>query len=642
MSSIERPAHLNKLYEAIPAMQSWIKENKPTPEQSEKVYQSFIGRYSVIGTEEFVSTTEKVIREASQLATGITIMRRLLESGIENMRVIEGKESHFEWSKDEENSSESMNITLNFSKSHQYIYLNEQNERDLKLQSSVSIFIHESLHAWHQSIDSSQPKDKVDETLLLPDMDTYNEERVITGNLHRVDTIDADFCCENTTLLELGHPLRIDHRGVAVGEETLHRLVENRVFKKLKELVATHRVHNDKVDGLTALEDAMHLQLIETQQQSQEEWLKVITMLTSADTYSEDAFKLAILQNSKKLIELMLKAGAVVTDELLQQATLETDERIAIIWQQLEAHKTVVSSEQIQKLSAIFYALKPGQEHPATVMLKKQDKQYTAVKSKVTDEGSLPIHTIQRLFFSNDFKNKEFFIDWVESHTFRKRNPPSKPVETPSEKTESIPVYSTENPQYSGAFVLTPQGNCILSNEFNTNCYYPKCYKRHSYEIAKVVLPYRYFTLDERDSFLHALRSEDISRLTTALTFLTIKSLSIQSPTEELLELLNSRIAEAIQAACSNPASLEETKQLSAPLYYLDVNLLSPEVTDLLDGSLEAPAKREEEPIQSAVCRLMLKQHLFMSCFQMHFAGAVLIDGEVTSDQAKCEQLSFL
>lgn len=666
MSSIERPIHLSKLYDAMPAMQSWIEENKPTPEQSEDVYKSFIGRYSITGTEEFISTTQKVIKEASQLASGITIMRRLLESGREGMAIIEGNDSHFEWNKNEENGSESTNITLNFSKPHQYVCLNEQNERDLKFHTPVSTFIHESLHAWHQSTDGDKPKDK-DEALLLPDMDVYNEERVITGNLHRTDALDADFCCENTALLELGQPLRINHRGIAVGEETLHRLVQNRIFKNLRELIATHQIHNDKVNGLTALEDAMHLQLIERQTPSQEEWLKMISMLISAGIYSEEAFRLAILQNSKELIELMLKAGFVVTDELLQQATLEADERFSIIWQQLTASKTVISEEQIQKTAAPHYALKPGQEHPAIAMMEKQKKQAAAVKSKIVDDGSLPIHTIQRLFFSNfsnEFKNKEFFIDWVESHTFRKRHPPSqpkpsptkeptsspvslsssKPVEAMPEAIETHPICATTGPQYSGAFVLTPQGTCILSTEFATSEFYPKCYKGHSYEIKAgmtIFPPDRYFSLDERDSFLRTLRSEDIHRLAEELTSLTIESLGIQNPTKELLTILNTRIEEAIHAAFSNTSSLKEKIEFCDPVHYLDINLLSTEGTGILNGVLETPTNKEGLPIQSSTCRLMLKQHLSMSYFDMHFAGEVLAEGEVVSKAAKSRSFSW-
>ncbi|QLH36542.1 MAG: hypothetical protein HWD61_10720 [Parachlamydiaceae bacterium] len=177
-------------------MNKWIEENKPTPSQSEEVYQKFMDKWgsNINGSEAFIDTTKKVIQEASQLATGITIMRRLLKDGKPDMKIVEG-ESRFH----NEFNTEGCFIALDFCKpEHFHICLNEKRERALYLSSRITTFIHESLHAWHHFV-GIKPKDEP----LLPDMDHSHEELVITGNLHKENADYKDFCCDNTTLLEL-------------------------------------------------------------------------------------------------------------------------------------------------------------------------------------------------------------------------------------------------------------------------------------------------------------------------------------------------------------------------------------------------------------------------------------------------------
>lgn len=111
-------------------------------------------------------------------------------------------------------------------------------------------------------------------------------------------------------------------------------------------------------------------------------------------------------------------------------------------------------------------------------------------------------------------------------------------------------------PSYEGAFVLTPQGECILSNELSTSNCYPECYKKHHYGIKVSIPDGDLFTSDERERFLRNLRNEDIERLSQTLTSIAMDSLGFQNKIEDLFGILKERLTKAIQAACSTSSFL--------------------------------------------------------------------------------------
>ncbi|QLH36541.1 MAG: hypothetical protein HWD61_10715 [Parachlamydiaceae bacterium] len=177
----------------------------------------------------------------------------------------------------------------------------------------------------------------------------------------------------------------------------------------------------------------------------------------------------------------------------------------------------------------------PGEENYVFRQMDIRAKQLKAVKAKVIDDGSLPTHTIQRLFITNKntpYQNEEIFLNWLEFHSIRpKRSPPPvKPdVQTPpsNENDPEEIVMCAVMPQEDDnrAFEITSDGMCHPSTQFRG--YYPQCSKSHSFEIGKDSIPDSYFTLQEKESFLHVLRAQDFDALAGSMADQVMESMKL-------------------------------------------------------------------------------------------------------------------
>ncbi len=613
------------LYRAQESMSQWITENRPTTVKSQLIHKLFMHRFGskITGSEEFVKETKKVIEKASKLATGVTVMQRLLDTG-RDLLIKEGQSDFFE--------RELMNDgtpSLSFSfcnPTHHYIHLKDGKERDISQSFEVTTFIHECLHAWHHFTNSKEAREKAKGPGVLPEMDSAEEELVITGNLHLEEVENADFCCENTALMELGGPLRINHQGIVrlTGEKSdLHEYVRTRILHKIRELIAEGKIHNDKIDIGTPIEIAMRLYLLETHPEPQQEWIEVMTTLIRSGCHSKDILKLALLQNSQVLLDALLEAGEELTDDLLDEAVKECSERFDIIWKELEMRNWVITKKALNELTKQRNVVTiEGCDPPYIRGLKERDIQHGAVKSKFVGDRTLPIHTLQNLFNSKKLKNAESFADWVKSHSFRPKR----------------------NEADNGAFELTSDGRCILSKVYNSR--YPVCNK-HQKQI-----PFESITQEDISKFINVLRVSDWRKLAGALSDNTMKILhlgyqkTMQSNNphsikdHELSNLLSDRIQEEITKAFSDPNSLSEEKS-STPAYYFDVSLLNPEGNGLLQreknclegkysDAIDNLKDDEGKPITSAHYRLSATE--LIEYRSMGFWYELWINGEMVCE----------
>ena len=223
---------LQRLQQSINRMDLWIAANKPSQSKSQEVFTAFMERYGpgITGSNAFVAMAKRLIKKASRLATGVTMMERLLRTG-RDMPICEGATSYFEI------DSASLHLDVSSPK-RTYICLDSQGQRGFSREPSrVVTVIHEWMHAEHEFTDAAAHRVRGDKPGSLAEMDDAEEELAITGNLHVKEAAETDFCCENTALREFDCPPRINHRrGFSTEFPDLHDLVEHRILPKIREL----------------------------------------------------------------------------------------------------------------------------------------------------------------------------------------------------------------------------------------------------------------------------------------------------------------------------------------------------------------------------------------------------------------------
>ena len=339
---------IQRLQNAQQAADQWIQSNKPTQEQSEKVLSAFASRCRISGSDSFIAKINRIQKKASQMATGFNLMQRLLATGKEIV-IRESEKSSFTHKTPEDTAIEIASSNIKAF----YPYLNSDGERELAKASSRVTFLHEGLHALRHFEDPEAAEKRVEETGVLPEMDTAEEELVITGNLHLEEADVVDYCCENTALREINRPPHINHRGFSNNTPNLHDFVRHRILPKVRELAASGGITNEKISDFNALELAMHLRLLETDPRALQELNEIIALLIQGGCGSEYALKIAVLENSKEHIDLLLDAGIKPTSDIFQWASKSAEERVEELAKVLTAAKLMLDIEKLLETPTI-------------------------------------------------------------------------------------------------------------------------------------------------------------------------------------------------------------------------------------------------------------------------------------------------
>jgi hypothetical protein len=649
------PPMTQKLQQTVGQIDPWIQRNKPTRAVSGKVLRVFMARYGeqILGSDDFVRRAREVIEEGARLTTGITVMRRLLNAGCD-ITIQEGQENYFQQS--------DRSIRLNFKNNRAYVCLNEAQKRSLSPSyPDVAGWIHESLHAWHEFTSGMKSSSERDAGVHLSEMDDAEEELVITGNLH-LDPNQAssiDLCCENSALRELGCPLRINHRGTLDHEHNLHTWVQHRILSKIQELIGAGKLHNEKNEkGLTALELALHLHLLESDPEILLEREKIIYTLIEGGCHSEYALRLAILQHSRGMMFLLLKAGAPLTEELLSEAVQEISDRFATLWKILEDRKWVYSLERLLPI-AIPKGADPTID-PREEFFKKLDKQAVAVRGKFSDDGTLPIHSLEGHAVSGEYSNRfpktnpfwDVVWQWKQDHPYR---PAHRPKPLPwdhlkiSETKRSAPPSAggiekgmpTEAKRLSdnGAFDYMPDGTIVTSPSIRS-CF-PECHKFYE-DFGQ--LDYPAFTTEEINSFIKIIPLEKIRLLASSLSNQILKSLNLNSFGEdwELSEALDKQITPQLLKALTSPMNLLKKESFTPTYYVVDIPAITEDGQGIFQqikgnfgdkylDTIKTLRDGEEKQVTSVVCRLMLQEHLCQATCRIHFGAEIVVNGKVTN-----------
>lgn len=644
---------IQRLERSAAQMDGWIAANRPTPSRSQEVFTAFMERYGsqITGSEGFIAKTQRVIEKASKLAAGAVAMQRLLDAG-RPLTFKEGGTSSF---------VQPDTIELNFSgpNTNRHVCFNEKGERIYDRPPRVSTWIHESLHAWHFFAHPEEDKARSREEGFLPEMDSAEEELTITGNLHIDNPACSDFCCENTALRELGRPLRINHRGTESSEEPdLHECVRHRITPNILQLSESGLVHNEKKEGLTPLELAMHLYLLDSRPETQSEWIPLMHLLVRSGCHSEYALRLAVLLNAKDLLLPLLQAGAKLTDKMLSEAIEEPSKRFNITWKLLMEQNWVVSNETIEKLLELPYEIPPGtdpQDLPPYKMMTKQNKQYAAIQVKFDDDGTLPIHTLEQLFYFQPLDHKQAFVDWVQAHSYRKVRKQERAQEN------SAPPGEIEENGFNGGlcaafhepenlnFEFNPDGLLVPSETYQQYTHLiPVCYRRKTYLFSSEPC-HPFFTRTEVETFAKSFTAEHTRRLASTLSSYLMKSLHLDYAADwELEGLLTEALNTEISTALASPKGLIEKLEYSTPTHYVDIAILSEHAEGLLAqataklngryaGLISRLEDKEAKPVSSISCHLKITEHLIhwekidensadTTC-RLHIACQILVNG---------------
>ena len=457
---------------------------------------------------------------------------------------------------------------------------------------------------------------------------------------------------------------------------TLEKLFHSKKLTKSGEFFANWIQSHPS--NATPLERALLLLVLEEEDsfEASQERMDAIRSLIQSSGQSERALKIAILLNSRELMDLLLQEGTHLTEEMLEYTTKEIPERVAEMWNMLEQAQLVISDKSIEDLR---------QHNSAGAMeaLHKRAAQYTSVEAKFSDKGTLPVHTLSDVFYHSlygrnlEMSQEKFFRDWDLSHLFRaprvppkvssrSRNPsaPSRIQEEKPSIQEGVPV-GVPIPRPNLAFEFMSDGSCVSTSNYRNR--FPECHK--SFEnFPELYQPYKrgialhgpVFTLAEIESFIKitdALDIDHINSLARSLSDDIMEELKIGNAVEnsengyswisqdyQLSKLLSNLISTQIKAALSAPATLwDRTKLYYSPTHYVDIPILSEKKDGLLqqikhelDGkylnAIESLKTEEGQPISSVVCRFMLRERILTTSHYLHFARAILVNGNTAKE----------
>lgn len=312
---------VNKIIDCKPAIEKWIESNKPLPENSNAIAEAFINLVKFRGSDDFVLKMKKIIQKTSCLATGITILQRLLAT-----------KKPFEIRENPVKSCHGQD-SIEFDFMHQegyYCTMNEQGELELRKTSKKATFIHECLHQWHGNIDPKNFSGRSTHDPFLPDMDDQEEEFTITGNLHLEANVNSiqDFCCENSALVELGRDFKVNHQGVMLpknGILSLEKMVAAGAFGSIRKMLQNQLQHdstlsNNNQENAKPLETAFFKYFVELDSSKLKDWLSILELLLKAGFKSEYALKLAVIADLEEIAITLIDAGVNPSPDILGMA----------------------------------------------------------------------------------------------------------------------------------------------------------------------------------------------------------------------------------------------------------------------------------------------------------------------------------
>lgn len=308
---------INEIKESKILIQNWIRANKPLPQQSKAIEEAFLNQSKFIGSDAFILKMKKVIHKTSTLASGMTILQRLIDTN-KTIEVLENpmKSCHGE------------TVEFDFMQNQGYYStLNEQGELELRKTSSTAIFIHEGLHYWHHYADLKNMTIRSTNYSVAKDMDNQEEEFTITGNLHLAhhQTPHKDFCCENTALEELGKDFKVNHKGVILPKGTvpsLKNMIAASAFGNIKKVLLGQINLQNADEKDTILEFALFKYFIELDPSKHQDWLNIIELLIKSGYQSEKALQLAVLGDLENTIKGLMGAGVKPPEGTLGMAVV--------------------------------------------------------------------------------------------------------------------------------------------------------------------------------------------------------------------------------------------------------------------------------------------------------------------------------
>lgn len=296
----------------------WISQNKPNKIEATGLSQAFIQQSHIEGSNEFVAKMKTIIQKASHLATGSVIIKRVLDLK-KPITIIEGETCKC--------LKDTKQLVFNFLKTRTlHMCLNRENERELFKSPKTASLIHELIHLWHLEQDSQKTEERHKAKGTFEEINNQEDELTITGKL---ENKEHDFCCENSALIELSHFPRINHLGVYHSKDSdlsLSSIVRGRAIGNLRKMLPMAKIENPithEMGNESPLDIAMHRNLIEKDPSIQKEWEEIIQLLIRAGFKSEYALKIAILENAKDRVKLLLETNITPTDELLHFAFLK-------------------------------------------------------------------------------------------------------------------------------------------------------------------------------------------------------------------------------------------------------------------------------------------------------------------------------
>ncbi len=579
--SLDSMTYLMKLHNTVAQMDEWIKNNHPSSTKSNEIFNAFIERISFKGSDAFIAKTKRVIEKASKLSAGFMIMQRILNTGV-SLSLEEDEEAGF---------IAPNTLKFGFTKpKYLQVCLNEHMQRIFHRSSRAATFIHESLHAWHYIIDPEKEKKLTEEKENLPDMDSAAEERVITGDLHRRNVKDADFCCENTALRELEYPIRINHRGPDSLNPDIHDMVRHRMIESILILSKNEKISTEIKKNLTPLELAMHLYLLDDHPETQSEWINLMHVLLINSSPSEHFLKLAILIHAKELV-LPLLNTVTLSDELRRLATLDAATRQKLTWEILEESKWVISDARIENLYNEPFVCES--QHPAFFLEQKQDQQRKTVSAKFKDHESV---------LSLDHKLEKF---------------------------EPNPDYDLDDIYFA----------CTVTEK-----------KQSSTRLNRVSEEERFdknthgFTLIEVEQFIKNLNPRYIRNLASIVSSQVLSSLQCcYSNDWELEYKLTDILEDRFSSVLSSPTNLiQEFDAFERPIPYADIVILSDsadcpiaKANTILNGRYTSKIKdlrdTQLNPFSNIICRLQVHQLWISTVVELNFVSKIQVNGKEVS-----------
>jgi hypothetical protein len=214
---------------------AWIKNNKPDHATTKQLAKQFLLQTEIVGDEKFKTAIPKLVKKTAAMAVGAAILHRIVNEKIP-LIIAQGKTSFYT-----ENNQQKPSVVLSKMSTRTFFEgINANNEIVLCLAPKEIEFIHELIHVdqkKNQPLTHILSKTKP----TITSMDDAFEEGAITGFLHlkkqpsdetsfppeassfaeispETSTPSIDFCCENTALMEMDLPFRINHHGFCLGK----------------------------------------------------------------------------------------------------------------------------------------------------------------------------------------------------------------------------------------------------------------------------------------------------------------------------------------------------------------------------------------------------------------------------------------